>query len=124
MQVQRILVIDDDASSRGTIREALELDGFEVTEASNGRIGISLFQHRPTDLVLCDIFMPEKDGLETIIDLKREYPGVRIVTMNDNPFGDMDYTPVALRLGATRVLKKPLGLDLLLDTVHEVLDEA
>jgi len=124
MQTQRILVIDDDAKSRGNIRRALETDGFEVTEASNGRIGISLFQNRPTDLVISDIFMPEKDGLETIIDLKRDYPGVRIVTMNDNPFGDMDYTTVALRLGAIRVLKKPLGQDVLLDTVHEVLEEA
>jgi DNA-binding NtrC family response regulator len=124
MEMQRILVIDDDAAARGTMRTALETEGFEVTEAPNGRVGISLFHRRPTDLVICDIFMPEKDGLETIIDLKREYPGVRIVTVNDNPFGEMDYAAVALRLGAMRVLRKPLGRETLLDAVHEALDSA
>jgi CheY-like chemotaxis protein len=124
MEMPRILVIDDDAAARGTMREALERDGFEVTEAPNGRVGVSLFHRAPTDLVICDIFMPEKDGLETIIDLKREYPGVRIVTVNDNPFGEMDYAAVALRLGALRVLRKPLGRELLLDAVHEALDGA
>jgi CheY-like chemotaxis protein len=124
MEVQRILVIDDDASARVSMRETLENDGFEVTEAPNGRVGVSLFHRSPTDLVICDIFMPEKDGLETIIDLKRDYPGVRIVTVNDNPFGDMDYSTVALRLGAVRVLRKPLHREALLDTVHQVLDQA
>jgi CheY-like chemotaxis protein len=124
MEMQRILVIDDDAAARCTIRETLENEGFEVMEAPNGRVGVSIFHRSPTDLVICDIFMPEQDGLETIIDLKRTYPGVRIVTVNDNPFGDMDYATVALRLGAMRVLRKPLGKEALLDTVHQVLDQA
>ena len=68
-----ILIIDDEAPIRALLRTTLEAAGHEVTEAANGRIGLELYRHRPTDLVITDILMPELNGLDMLLELTREF---------------------------------------------------
>ena len=105
-------------------RTVLEDAGHDVEEAANGADGVRLFYKAPAAVVLCDIFMPLKDGLETITELKTDYPGVKIIAISGGGVrGSVSYTDVAERLGAVRTLLKPFGADELVDTVEQVLDE-
>jgi len=80
--VARILVIDDDRKLREVISRALERAGYDVLEADDGEAGIRLYREHGADLIITDIFMPERDGLETILQLRRESPGVKIVAIS------------------------------------------
>ena len=92
---------------RETFRVMLERAGCEVAEAGDGEEGIRAFRAGRPDVVVCDLFMPGRDGLELIRDLRREAPDARIVAMSGGGFGDtLDMLPVAQRLGAA-VLYKP-----------------
>lgn len=120
----RILVIDDDGQVRGAIRRILERAGHTVLDAADGEAGIRLYRERPTDLIITDIFMPEQDGIETIQQLRREFPGVKIIAISG---GDrtrtMDLRKDAELLGASRSLRKPFELTELLKAVSELLGE-
>src|SRR5882724_4831199 len=80
--VARILVMDDDALLRGALRVALEAAGYEVLEAGDGDAGLRLQREQGADLVLVDIFMPQRDGLEVIRALRAETPQTKIVAMS------------------------------------------
>ena len=117
-----ILLIEDDYNFRSVLAMALEKVGYEVVEASNGKIGIVEFRKRPADLVVTDLIMPEQEGIETIMILKKEFPDVKIIAMSGGgrmPAGT--YLKPARMLGANRVLVKPFGVSELLDAVGEVL---
>lgn len=117
-----ILVIDDDAVIRSLIRRALELHGHQVSEAVDGSEGIRVYHERSPQLVLCDLIMPEKEGLETIEELCRDSPQVRIIAMSGGVMnGVYDLLPVAKRLGARAVLSKPFTTATLIGVVKEVL---
>src|SRR5215471_13095472 len=81
----RILVIDDDSLVRATARAILESAGHAVTSAADGNLGLNQCIKEPFDLVLCDIFMPNKDGIETIRQLRRSCPGLPIIAMSGGP---------------------------------------
>ena len=118
-----VLVIDDEAQIRRMLRRVLETEGYEVMDAADGSIGISLYRENPTDLVLTDIFMPNKEGLETIMTLKRDFPEVRILAMSGG--GVMDSAAclrMAKGLGAARVYVKPFEIEGLLKDIGELLD--
>lgn len=118
----RILVIDDDAAVRRAIRRHLESDGHEVAEARDGRAGMKLYRENPSDLVITDLFMPEKEGLETIRDLRRDFRDAKILVVTGaQPGGAFDFRAHATMLGAEAALSKPFTRDELLDTVREVL---
>ena len=116
----RILLIDDDADIRKLLLKALKTAGHNVAEAPNGREGIALYQEHPADLVITDLFMPEKDGYEVIKDILRDYPTANIISMTD---GGGDDCVRARELGAVRTFVKPFPEQELLDAVEEVLDE-
>ena len=118
-----IMVIDDDIQIRTFVREFLEGEGYEVREAGNGAEGAKAFRQRPADLVLCDIFMPEKEGLQTIRELQAEFGKVKIVAMSggNHQCGEVDFLPMARKCGAVSVLHKPLAPKTLLETVRDVL---
>jgi DNA-binding NtrC family response regulator len=117
-----ILIIDDDNELRGILRMALAREGYEVSEAANGREGIRAFQKRRVDLILCDLIMSEKDGLETIRELHDQFGEVKIIAMSGGALGrKLDLLPFAKKLGATQLLKKPFDLTTLLKTMGEVL---
>jgi CheY-like chemotaxis protein len=118
----RILVIDDDCSVRAVLRAALEAAGHQVREAGDGLQGVQGFEQWPAELVLCDLFMPGMEGLETIRELRRRSAGVKVVAMSGGAFGGSpDCLPFAAKLGAARVLKKPFALRALYETVQAVL---
>lgn len=118
-----ILVIDDDTTVRGTMRIILERAGYRVVEASDGRRGVELYRDAPTDLVVTDLFMPQQDGIETIQQLRAEFPDALILAVSsgasigaEGPLAD------ALMLGADETLAKPFSKDELLACVHELID--
>jgi CheY-like chemotaxis protein len=118
----RILLIDDYPDIRLVVRLALCQVGHEVLEAGNGEEGLRLADGGGIDLVLCDLFMPEKDGLETIRELTRDHPGLPVVAMSGGGGdGRLDVLPVARHLGAVALLKKPFKTDALLAAVGAAL---
>ena len=77
-----ILLIEDDVSLRELLSVNLTTAGYEVFEARNGRHGVRAFRKTPTDLVITDLYMPERDGLEVIEALQRTHPGVKVVAIS------------------------------------------
>ncbi len=121
--VSRILVIDDDAQFCGMLREALESAGYRVTDAQNGEEGMRLYREDPADLVIMDIIMPEKEGVETIMDLRREFPEVKIIAISGGGhIGPETYLEMAEKVGAQRTLSKPFEREELLSMIREMLD--
>ena len=115
-----ILVIDDNAALREVLRIGLETAGHNVREMRNGREGVRAFRKEPCDLVITDIFMPDRDGLELIEALRRTHPQVKIIAMS-GASGTMDYLPVAQSLGAARIIRKPFAVPTMLTVVAELL---
>lgn len=117
-----ILIIDDDTTIREVLRQILERAGYEVMEASDGREGLNLYRERQADLIITDIVMPKKDGLETITDLRVEFPGSKIIAISGG--GRLDpkpYLELAEGFGADRLLTKPFGHEELLEAVQDLL---
>ncbi len=126
--VARILVIDDDDLLRETVRAMLEGGGHEVILAVHGDDGIRLFQEQPFDLVVCDVFMPQKDGLQTIREIREISPNTPIISMTGScsrPSGgahlDPDFLRMTRGLGATQTLTKPFKAAKLLALVQRCL---
>lgn len=115
----RILVADDETGVRGFLRKVLEQGGYAVAEAADGKQALEEAQARQVDLVLLDLVMPEREGLETIPALRKAIPGVRIIAMS-GAFGGK-FLDVARMLGADAVLSKPVSAELVLSKVAEVL---
>lgn len=116
-----ILIIDDEASIRLLLRSVLEAAGYEVTEASNGRQGLELYRHRPTDLVITDICMPELDGLEVLLALTREFIHVKVIVMSGVREQESALR-VAKLLRARQTIQKPFTIPPLLDAVRYEVD--
>jgi len=118
----RILLIDDDDAFRSMLRTALEQDGYVVEEAHNGREGLQRYVVAPTAVVITDLLMPEREGLETIRALRQINPQVKIIAISGGgPTGRLNFLPVATMFGALRTLQKPFTLQQLHDVVREVL---
>jgi two-component system response regulator (stage 0 sporulation protein F) len=96
-----ILIIDDQESIRALLRTTLEAAGYEVMEASNGRIGLELYRQRPTDLVITDIFMPELNGLDMLRELMREFLDAKVIAISGAGKGK-NVLDIAKLLGARR----------------------
>jgi DNA-binding response OmpR family regulator len=118
----RILVVDDDDQVRTMLRITLEREGYEVEEAPDGQVAISLYHQQAVDLVITDIVMPEKEGIETIMELRRSNPDVKIIAISGggrvNP---EDYLRWAGKFGAQRSFTKPVDRVELLAAVCELL---
>jgi DNA-binding NtrC family response regulator len=121
----RILIIDDDDQFRTLLRKMLEKAGYNnIEEANNGVLGVKLFRQSPFDLVITDLIMPEKEGMETIIELTGEYPQLKIIAMSGGGrVSPHDYLETAKRLGASRTMAKPFSYSEFIDTVRELLCE-
>ncbi len=118
----RILIIDDEDELRSMLRQMLEQAGYEVTEAVNGAEGIQLYEQDTHDLIITDIIMPEKEGVETIIALRRADPDLPIIAISGGGRLDAtDFLTMTKKLGARRTLSKPFRRDQLLEAVGECL---
>lgn len=118
----RILVIEDDEPVRGTLKAMLQSGGHVVTLAVDGEDGIQAFKQASFDLVLCDIFMPQKEGLETIGEIRRLSASVPIISMTGSSAGDPDFLRMAREFGATHTIAKPFRMADLLSLVRQSLD--
>lgn len=119
----RILVVDDDAAVRALLREVLEEEGFTVKEAADGKQGVVSYRDDPTDLIITDILMPEKDGVELIMELQESFPDVKIIAMSGGGRGlDAEFNlRIARDFGALQRLEKPFTRKSLLGAVDKVL---
>ena len=117
-----ILLVDDEEAFRSVIKRILSKAGYDVVEAANGVEAIRRFYEKPADMIITDIIMPEKEGLETIIELKKAHPEVKLIAMSGGGWygTDIDFD-MAKKLGA-RTLDKPFAMQELLDVVGELLD--
>lgn len=116
---QNILVAEDDEQVRSVIRMALESNGYDVCEAANGEEAVRACQTAPFDLVIADILMPEMDGLETIMFLRKEMKDVKIIAISGSE--NQLFLNNAAGLGATSILPKPFSPAQLLTAVREAL---
>ncbi len=117
-----ILVIDDDELMLSFLKERLMYEGFNVMTAINGKEGMKLFNDNQVDLVITDIIMPDKDGFETIIELKRICPNIKIIAMSGMGLGMIEpCLKTAKFSGAECALAKPFEISNLLTAVYELL---
>ena len=121
----RILVVDDDDLIRRLVVKTLERAGYEVVASADGRQAAQEYDKDPTDLIITDLFMPEKEGMEIIMELRRDHPDVKIIAISGaGSLGPTGYPDVARMIGASRTLAKPFGKEELLNTVRELLGES
>jgi DNA-binding response OmpR family regulator len=117
----RVLIIDDDVQFRSMLRQSLERAGYEVLEAPDGRVGMRVFREKQVHLVITDVVMPEKEGLETIMTLRRECPDVKIVAVSGGGrIGPQDYLHTAKVLGVHYTFSKPFEMRQMLDAVRKL----
>jgi DNA-binding NtrC family response regulator len=117
-----ILIINDDRQMRRLLTRILTGAGHTARQAVNGRDGIALFAQQRADVVITDMVMPDMEGIETILSLRRENPTLPIIAISGGT--DPVYLRAAASLGATEVLRKPFSPQALLEALERVLDKA
>jgi len=118
-KMRNILVVDDEPQIRDILRRKLEKSGYGVWEAANGQEAIDELRAGKFDLVLADILMPEKDGLEVIMFIQREQPSVKCVAISAP--SNKVFLQSAQLLGATRIIEKPFEIQEVENVVRELI---
>ena len=119
--IRSILIIDDDESVAGGLKKLLLWNGFAVHTAINGKAGLDFLAVEQVDLVITDIFMEEMEGLETILAVKRQYPGIFVIAMSGGSrIVGRDFLDMAEAIGADKVLRKPIVIQSLLEVIKEL----
>src|SRR5688572_10822938 len=114
-KAETVLVVDDDRLVQATFRALLEPEGYDVVLASDGVEALQMLGSHPVDAVLLDVLMPNKDGLETLLEMKRRRPKLPVyVISGGGARGRHDFLSLAQRFGADATLTKPLCLQELL----------
>lgn len=117
----RVLVIDDEPQIRSLLKTFLKRAGYEVDEAGDGIEGVKQMRACHADVVITDILMPKQEGLETIRQIRKEFPDVKIIAMSGgSQLTVMDFLPLAERFGAAKIFHKPLDFNALVATVKEI----
>ena len=120
-----LLIIDDEELVRLTLRQMLEEAGHAVAEAADGAEGITLYKECSADLVVTDIIMPNKEGIETIMELRNHDPAVKIIAISGGGrLRNLDFLNVAGKFGATRMLAKPFEDEEFLEAVEDCLRQS
>lgn len=116
-----ILIVEDDEAVQSMLRKTLELEGYNVSTAENGRVGVRAYQEKAFDLVITDLIMPDMDGIETIISLLEDDPDAKIIAISGGGLNNPDgYLEMAKRIGAAKIFSKPLDRKRLLGAVKEL----
>ena len=121
---KRVLVVDDEPDIRSSLGKLLTTAGHEVILAENGREATRLVRAAPPDLIILDLFMPEKDGLEVLIELRARPPYPPIIAMSGGGARRMDFLPEAKLLGASRTIEKPFIPSKMLALVASALEDS
>jgi DNA-binding NtrC family response regulator len=118
----RILVIDDDIQICEMLSQMLQKEGFEVAYAENGIKAGRIYRAILVDLVITDIIMPDKEGLETIVELRRDFPDIKIIAISGGGrVGPEPYLKMAKSMGAMFTFVKPIDRGELLDAIQKAL---
>lgn len=117
----KILLIEDDDHLRPTLARFLESLGHQVLEAADGKQGVEIFADASADLVVTDLIMPEKEGLETMTALRATDPTVKVIAISGLTPRSAFYLQLATKLGADLTLPKPFTLEALSKAVDQVL---
>ena len=119
----KILIVDDEDPVRYLVKEMLRMSNHEITEAKNGLEAFEKYCEQPADLIITDLVMPDKSGIDLIMELKDQFPAVRILAISGGGgiTGRFDYLPIAHLLGADFILKKPFQMKELCSKVEELL---
>jgi YesN/AraC family two-component response regulator len=118
----QILLIEDDNCVRELLQQTLVKAGYDVIPASNGDEGLDLYRHNKPDLVITDIVMPQKEGLQMILELRRQDPKSKVIAMSGGGrYSNTDYLKLAKKFGARATLCKPFQREEILNAVKEVL---
>ncbi|HJQ26967.1 MAG TPA: response regulator [Blastocatellia bacterium] len=121
--MQNILLVEDDEQLRAMLKRLLVKSGYQVWEAENGQGVADVYQQNEIDLVITDLLMPDKEGLEVIRDIRRQDPGARIIAMSGGGKGAAaTYLLVAEKLGASYTLSKPFNNGKFLEAVRQALE--
>lgn len=117
-----VLIIDDDDMVRTMLLRTVTRGGHEAFGARDGVEGVARFRDHPADLVITDIFMPNQEGLATIMELRRVKPDLKIIAISGGGArASLDVLPVAEALGAQRTLRKPFTPTEVIEAINGVL---
>ena len=116
----RILIIDDNRDIRLALRKLLELEGHEAKEAINGKEGALVYSTEPVDLVITDLLMPERDGVEVLLDLRKSHPDIKAIVISGE---GQDFLSAVEDFGALRTVSKPFNATEVIQTIRQVLSE-
>jgi two-component system, chemotaxis family, chemotaxis protein CheY len=116
-----ILVIDDNHLYRQTLVDMLSAGGYDVLSAENGHEGLAVAAQSAFELVVCDLLMPKKEGIETILELRRAHPGLKIIAISGSAMESGLLLSAARKLGADASLEKPIRRAELLDLVARLM---
>ena len=117
----RVIIVDDDKDVRDGIRLVLETHGYDVDVASDGEKGTLLIESSPFDIAIIDLYMPRKEGIEMIVELKSAHPDLGIIAISGGRnVAGLNYLDLAKKLGANATLNKPFSSKDLIDTVNEL----
>jgi CheY-like chemotaxis protein len=118
----RILIVEDSADERQALADLLAAVPHEVCAAPNGKTVLALLRERPCDLVIVDMIMPEMDGVETILAVRRKYPDLKIMAVSGGGVAGFDkYLNLSRQLGVQQFLPKPFTNDEMLRAVQRLL---
>jgi DNA-binding response OmpR family regulator len=124
MNAPKLLIVDDDANIRTSVRLCLEAEGYEVLQATNGAEALEIIHHDSPDLVLVDLAMPVMDGMTLLAEIRSLLPEKRIRVVVMTAHGSVKIALSAVRLGASDFLQKPLTPDEVRQSVTSVLNDA
>jgi two-component system cell cycle response regulator CpdR len=120
--MSKVLIIDDEPYILLMLKKMLEKAGYEVDLASNGKEGMDLFAKASADLVITDIIMPDKEGLEIIMEMKKQRPNLKIIAISGGGrISPESYLECAAHFGASRVFQKPFKQKELVSAVNELI---
>lgn len=123
--VETVVVIEDHAECRELLRDALVVQGYRVLAASEGEQGIAFCRANPVSVVVTDILMPGKEGIELIVELRRDFSAIKVIAISGGGMiSAEDCLALAKRAGAARVFKKPLAIAEVLEAVEQLCQES
>lgn len=118
---RRLLIVDDDADMRLSLKLALEMAGYDAVVAADGREALALQKQHPADILITDIFMPESDGFEVIDAVRRGFPQTRIVVVSGGArLAKREYLLDAALMDVDAILPKPFDVETLLKTLDSI----